>query len=332
MYTGALENYPRLIERMQQIRPLLGNAAEVLDRVRDPWQVAAAFGRRDLPCPALAADPAEVPPDGTWLRKSRRSAGGMQVSLWLGGNSTAAETASQPRSAFYFQQRIEGVSCSAVYLAAGGQVRLVGVTEQLLAGQRDETVVSATRLAGSGRFQYAGSIGPLPINNTLQRRFLDIGQVLADEFHLQGLFGADCVLAQEIPWPVEVNPRYTASVEILERAAGLPYVGWHVAACRDGHLPPVVPSTPVQLWGKAILYARRELVVQRCLTDHAASLGGWPLLGDVPAVGSRIAAGQPILTVFARGPNRDQVGDRLRSQIDQTEAVVYSGAGSIAVY
>ena len=40
MYTGALENHPRLVERIAQSRPLLGNPAEVLRRVRDPFLVA----------------------------------------------------------------------------------------------------------------------------------------------------------------------------------------------------------------------------------------------------------------------------------------------------
>ena len=69
MYTGALENYPRLIERMEIIRPLMGVSARQLVRVRDPWQVAAVLARQDVPCPALAADAHDLPADGTWLRK-----------------------------------------------------------------------------------------------------------------------------------------------------------------------------------------------------------------------------------------------------------------------
>src|SRR5207249_9264748 len=65
-------------------------------------------------------------------------------------------------------------------------------------------------------FHYCGSIGPLPLSESLWRKFWRIGTVLAKAFRLRGLFGVDCVLRDGIPWPVEVNPRYPASVEVLE--------------------------------------------------------------------------------------------------------------------
>ena len=58
------------------------------------------------------------------------------------------------------------------------------------------------------------------------RAVLDkLGTVLAQAFRLVGLFGVDGVLDAERFWPVEVNPRYTASVEVLEGATGLPANG-----------------------------------------------------------------------------------------------------------
>src|ERR1700685_4271324 len=37
MYTGGLENYPSIISQLAAKRPLLGNSAIVLERVRDPF-------------------------------------------------------------------------------------------------------------------------------------------------------------------------------------------------------------------------------------------------------------------------------------------------------
>src|SRR5437588_46110 len=36
IYTGGLENFPRLVDRLADVRPLLGNSGHVLRRVRDP--------------------------------------------------------------------------------------------------------------------------------------------------------------------------------------------------------------------------------------------------------------------------------------------------------
>ena len=35
---------------------------------------------------------------------------------------------------------------------------------------------------------------------------------------LRGVFGIDAIVRNGVPWPVEVNPRYTASVEVIEIA------------------------------------------------------------------------------------------------------------------
>src|SRR6187431_1478558 len=40
IYTGGLENHPRLVDQMAAIRLLLGNCGEALRRVREPEQVA----------------------------------------------------------------------------------------------------------------------------------------------------------------------------------------------------------------------------------------------------------------------------------------------------
>ena len=70
-------------------------------------------------------------------------------------------------------------------------------------------------------FHYCGSVGPLSLAPQVRARFAQLGEVLVELFPLRGLFGVDCVLKDSVPWPVEVNPRYPASVEVLEYATGL---------------------------------------------------------------------------------------------------------------
>src|SRR5437762_79510 len=79
MYTGALENYPKLVDEWSRLRRLWGNAGDVLRGVRQPRELADALGRAGLPCPAVTFDGGPLPRDGTWLRKAFRSAGGARV-------------------------------------------------------------------------------------------------------------------------------------------------------------------------------------------------------------------------------------------------------------
>src|SRR5262249_25634739 len=57
-----------------------------------------------------------------------------------------------------------------------------------------------------------------------------IGRLLVKSLGLRGLFGVDFVLEGGRPWVVEVNPRYTASVEILELAGHRSFLREHAAA------------------------------------------------------------------------------------------------------
>src|SRR5205807_4168874 len=48
IYTGGLENHPRLVDRLADVRLLLGNRGDVLRRIRDPRLLAEAA--RDTGC------------------------------------------------------------------------------------------------------------------------------------------------------------------------------------------------------------------------------------------------------------------------------------------
>ena len=95
---------------------------------------------------------------------------------------------------------------------------------------------------------------------------------------------------------LEVNPRYCASMELVERASGASLFGLHRAACRGELLPSAALGPGV--WGKAIVYATR--------TVAAPDTTAWLDEGvrDVPHPGEVIRAGHPICTVLASGSTR----------------------------
>lgn len=292
MYTGGLENYPQLVERIARGRPLLGVGSAELQRVRDPRLVAAALQASGLPVPACQSTSSGLPADGSWLAKGRRSSGGGQVFAWRGQRRF-----SSGGDAWYFQRRIDGQPCAALFVAACGRAVLLGVTEQLLLGQQADRPYS-----------YAGSIGPLRLTPELTGRFECLGNVLAADFQLTGLFGVDAVFAAGEVWPVEINPRYPASAEIVERATGASTVALHVAACREAMLPSCTPAIISDGWhGKRILYSRCNAVVSEELARQWFELNlatPWPEAADVPAAGAKIGAGQPVMTLFAQAEDR----------------------------
>src|SRR5260221_9821133 len=83
MYTGGLENHPRIVEQVSRSRPLWGNAGDVLRRIRDPWHVADVLVGHGLPaCRVWPHDRTLPAADGGWMLKPLRGAAGRGVRIW----------------------------------------------------------------------------------------------------------------------------------------------------------------------------------------------------------------------------------------------------------
>jgi predicted ATP-grasp superfamily ATP-dependent carboligase len=313
MYTGALENYPRVLAALARQRRLYGNAVEVVRRARDPWCWSAAVQRWDMPVPELSRRGERLPRDGTWLCKPRRGSSGSHVRLWLGQQPAGRGT--------YFQRRIAGLLCGATYVAASGDAVLLGVCQQFC----------GTAWLGGADFRYCGSLGPLRLAPCIEQRFARLGRCLAAELGLVGLLGVDAVLSDDgWPYPVEINPRYTASVEVLEQALNVPAVAWHIDACTRGELPsaccPIGPHTPVV--AKGIVYARRPLTIDAPLAGRLLEhTGAGPVrLADVPRCASQIARGRPILSVIVQADEPGTAVSMLRDAVGTWESRLYGRA------
>jgi len=317
MYTGGLENWRTLVHLIARQQPLWGNGFRALLRVRSPWTVARVLDAAHVPHPAVYARPSEVPRLGRWLVKPIAGAGGAGIRLWTGQRLTTA----RKRRRVYFQEYIAGDACSAVYLGDGVGSRLLGMTRQLVG----EDWLHARP------FRYCGSVGPLVPESRLGQALEQLGTALAGGCGLRGLFGVDCVVRDGVPWPVEVNPRYTASVEVLEYATGLAALSLH----RRGFDPaapehPLAPTAaPRHLVGKAILFARVALTFPDDgpwlpVLRSPGPLSDMPAFADIPSVGERIEAGRPILTFFARADSQAACLDTLRQIASDLDRWLFS--------
>jgi predicted ATP-grasp superfamily ATP-dependent carboligase len=222
-----------------------------------------------------------LPPAGTWLRKPIRGGGGQGIGFWNG----------QPLSpGVILQEYLEGIPASAIFVADGRQSVLLGSTEQL---------------RGPNGFVYGGNLLPL---EAPPDEIQAIAEAITSEFGLRGLNGFDFVLRDGRPVVVEVNPRYCASMELIDRAAGVSVFRLHLAALQ-GALPGTV-KVGGGFWGKAIVYARSTVSV--------GDTSAWIKRGvrDVPHPGEVILKGHPICTVLARGSTRAVCRGRLQADAE----------------
>jgi predicted ATP-grasp superfamily ATP-dependent carboligase len=287
-YCGGLENHPDVIAELARSRVLLGNAPDALRRVRDPGELLPYLARHGFQVPETprAADP--LPESGRWLLKPARGGGGQGVRHWDG---------ERPRGTQILQEFVEGVSASVSFVADGRRSVLLAWTAQLHAPRG---------------FRYAGNIMPLEGPPAAREEVRAIADALTREYGLCGLNGIDFILRGDRAVVLEVNPRYCASMELVERATGASVFGLHVAGCQ-GQLPaPIVE--PAGVWGKAIVYATRAVATP----DTTAWLAEG--IRDVPHPGEVIRAGHPICTVIASAPTRAACDAALRTEAARIQA------------
>jgi len=274
-YVGSFENHPRAVAALAARGQLWGNAPAVLRRVRDPARLVRALASRGFAVPAVRrAAPGDS--SGRWLVKPRASGGGSGVARWRGGGI--------PRGS-YLQAHLPGVPGSIVFAANGRRAVPLGVSHAL-AGER--------RFGAAG-FRYCGSI-LAPAGSRHLAHATRLSAAVTELFGLVGVNGLDFVTVDGTPQAIEVNPRYTASMELVERAHGLSIFGIHARACA-GELPDfdLAGSRLPGVFGKAVVYARRDVMPEH--THHWLDDAD---LGDVPPSGEWIARGRPICTIFAR--------------------------------
>ncbi|MCG8585216.1 MAG: ATP-grasp domain-containing protein [Pirellulales bacterium] len=303
MYTGALENHPKLIDIISARHKLLGNDAATVRRVQNLELLQAVFSDNGISFPDTRATPEGLPRDGSWLRKASKSAGGMHVDIWNDDCSKCAK-----RGKYVWQRKVVGRSTSGVFVADGNRARLLGVTAQRL--------VDADR----GDFRYAGSSTVLPERDEIADQLEQAGSVVATEFQLAGLFGIDAIFDGRTVWPIEVNPRYTASIEILERAGGFSAVDLHFAACTGSKVDDAATQSLGCHAAKRIVYAVHDLTINDAFADWVYSLNAteqWPAIADIPAVGTKILADQPIATLLVSGASSNVIDRREQTRIEQ---------------
>lgn len=294
LYTGAIENRPDLIEALSRERLLMGCPAEAVRRVRDPFELGASLRAAGLDVPEARRVGDGPPPDGDWLIKPLASGGGVGIRPFGPGPP--------PGPGEYLQRRVPGRSASALWLADPLRARLVGATRQ----------VSLWTERG---YEYRASVGPLPMTPVLHDLFTAIGSHLRSEFGLIGLFGADFVRAGRRWYLVEVNPRPTASLEVLEIATRWPRIDAHVRCCiGEEFFPPSRPTGPFAK--KSVVFAPTTLQIPASLLwssiladplqgSYPAHVAGVlerlrPHIADRPMPRSVIRRGEPVATLLLR--------------------------------
>ncbi len=285
-YTSDLENHPDVLQQIAGGRQIIGNSPQSIRSVRSWGGLFAKLRQAGFPVPDTYVD------EQTWTADPLRR--WLVKPVWSGGGHGVhfSRSLKWPGRPYMLQEYLPGKACSASFLANGRDCIVLGLTEQLIGLEQ----------FGSQGFRYCGNILPLPesLHNAKGRIILEqtrrLAAFLTREYGLTGINGIDFILSGDRIYLTEVNPRYSASMELIEQAYELPIFRLHARAVVDDGLPEFrleEKLTKTGFWGKAILYAVKDAIAP----DTHKWIG--KTIRDIPVPGERLRAGNPICTVLA---------------------------------
>ena len=109
---------------------------------------------------------------------------------------------------------MQGCLASVVFVAAAGRAVPFGVSRQLVG----EAAFGATGYRYCGSILAASDDVQFERDAALVDAACAMARAISEEFDLAGVNGIDFVARDGVPWPIEVNPRWSASMELVERA------------------------------------------------------------------------------------------------------------------
>ncbi len=292
---------------------ILGANSETICQLRRPDVLRQAAQACGLQFPETLVDAREAPPNRQnvrWLKKKNSSSGGLGVSWERAGGGSADESNQRPGNRlpqpYIWQQWIPGRAIGATLFSDACGISLLGIFKSQFVRR------------GSNPFVYAGSFGPLSrssnaleISPLLAQRLVRFGEMVSQKHHLRGLFNVDLIVDRHAAgWVLEINPRWTAASELVERSLserGLlapndSLMRWHVIAqnqCLPIALPSVQAADHDSVWIKRVIYAPRDGVINpRCL-DEIPNRNKVEI-ADLPPAQRTHGRGEPVLTIITK--------------------------------
>ncbi|MEY4565736.1 MAG: hypothetical protein RLY14_706 [Planctomycetota bacterium] len=347
---GGIENHPTLAEQLADTFAWCGLSGDQLRAIRELENIFPIARQCGIKTPATfffskGADSLDYErfdfenlQPNQWLWKSSQSGGGLGVSdieTW-----DVLKYLLTIRAEGYLQESIRGEAFGAtMILSRQGEPEWIGASRLLTAGNPLPNSLlwenagenpGRTQIPSSRRTDYpylfGGAIGPVPLPQAVIDRLLSFAKQCHQHFGIRGWFQVDFILNQQHDlWLLEINPRWSATMEIYERTTGRSLVSPHLNAWgieTKAHSFPIPIPDPLVL--KYVVYASSLFIWTAVETQKAKDLNqqaihenGWPVLADLPQDGTTFDAGMPILTILASGSQLSDIYEYTHQLIHQ---------------
>ena len=312
LYTGGLENHSALLQLLSAERTVLGITGNTLTNLRNTPEFYNLLKSKQINTPTIITSTKDLNKETSYLRKPKYRSGGLGIQHF-----DPSKQAMLADSDFYYQEFIKGESRSAIFCFTESGFELLGVSIQS----------SGSPYLHANDFLYSGNMGPVKPCSSELKDLQTIGEIISSNYRPLGLLGMDYILNDSKVYPLEINPRYTASMEVLELALGQNFITKHMQAfgIKPIYENPALNETTVI--GKAIYYAPHDVLIPK--EAPWLSIDANPRLfspfADIPKTGSTIHRGSPVVTIFAKADSLTEVKAQLKIRTSQLDSLFHVG-------
>ncbi len=310
VYASGPENTTKELNYWERKGLLRGNGISTLTKVRNPWKLHQSLGKIGVKMPRFCSVGEWKYHEDVkrWLLKPLNRGGGhgiVELSKKKEDVLDLLSGLSRP-ACFIVQEYIDGIPGSVTFLANGRKAVVLGTSRQLIS----ENIFRP--------FLYEGNIVPLDIHTVMnpldfEKQITTICEHLSKDFSVIGINTVDFIINEEGIWILELNPRWSASVELIEKSLGKRLFAYHLAACKGMELTQNIQQCkpPNKFWGKRIVYAPAPSIIENLTMAQLRRLYEEGVR-DIPSMGTIIPKGQPLCTVLAEGVTDQNCNMRLK--------------------
>ncbi len=294
LLSSGLEDFPDLIIELAEQAPIIGNTPENINRVRDRahfFQELKLLGVR-FPVTEFASNLVEAKMKARDIgypvvMKPSVGFGGVGIRVIESKNKVerAFNEVSRNSERIMIQELIIGEHASSSVISTKHESKALTVNQQIL---------GSTELNQFEPFGYCGNVVPIYSLTSIDY-YRSVVERVVSHFGLVGSNGVDFVVSQDIPFIIEVNPRFQGTLECVERALSINLIETHINACIDELIPNDLEAKCYCT--RLILYAPF-----RCIIPDLTRL---EYVRDIPLPKIIIQKGEPVCSVLSEDESRE---------------------------
>jgi len=219
IYGSDWDNHPELLYKLEQFKNLKirGNSAAVISKLnkkeslKDLFKIAEKFGFKtpDLFLDQKKAIGSLNKGKKSLIVKPYHSGGGLEIKIikeLKNEEKNFEDILTKKKDDFYFEEFIEGENRSCQFAADGENAEIMAFTRELKTAETNQNLENS--------FKYAGNLLIKEEKKEIKiiKEFI---QNITSKYSLQGINGIDYIKNDQGIFFIELNPRFTAAVELL---------------------------------------------------------------------------------------------------------------------